>query len=76
MDSELTEWDAICRICLQEGELHSIFDYMDDKSDLNIASKVMICSSIEVSDFFYMVLSKCIVQNVELSLLFFRLKKA
>lgn len=50
MEIETTaEWDAICRICLQEGQLHSILDFDDEKSDLNIAEKIMLCSSITVS---------------------------
>lgn len=52
MDMEIdtiAEWDAICRICLQEGQLHSLFDYDDEKSDLNIAEKIMLCSPIVVS---------------------------
>lgn len=49
LDAELTEWDAICRICLEEGEMHSIFDFVDDNSDIDIASKIMMCSTIEVS---------------------------
>lgn len=48
MEVDTTEWDAICRICLQEGQLHSIFDYEDENAELNIAEKVMMCSSIEV----------------------------
>lgn len=46
----IAEWDAICRICLQEGQLHSIFDYDDEKSELNIGEKIMLCSPIVVSD--------------------------
>lgn len=57
MEVDSTEWDAICRICLQEGTLHSIFDFDDEKSELNIAEKIMLCSPIEVnwrfSIFFY-----------------------
>lgn len=49
----IAEWDAICRICLQEGQLHSLFDYDDEKSDLNIAEKIMLCSQILVSLEFY-----------------------
>lgn len=45
----IAEWDAICRICLQEGQLHSLFDYDDDKTDLNISEKIMLCSPIVVS---------------------------
>lgn len=45
----IAEWDAICRICLQEGQLHSLFDYDDEKSELNIAEKIMLCSPIVVS---------------------------
>lgn len=45
----IAEWDAICRICLQEGQLHSLFDFDDEKSDLNIAEKIMLCSPIMVS---------------------------
>lgn len=45
----IAEWDAICRICMQEGQLHSIFDYDDEKSELNIAEKIMECSPIQVS---------------------------
>lgn len=51
MDGDATEWDAICRICLQEGELHSLFDAVDDDSDgelITIANKIMLCSTIEV----------------------------
>lgn len=47
----IAEWDAICRICLQEGQLHSLFDFDDEKSELNIAEKIMLCSPIMVSDF-------------------------
>lgn len=43
------EWDAICRICLQSGQLHSLFDFDDKKSELNIAEKIMVCSPIMVS---------------------------
>lgn len=46
----IAEWDAICRICLQEGQLHSIFDFDDEKSELNIGEKIMLCSPIVVSD--------------------------
>lgn len=49
MDVDTTEWNAICRICLQEGQLHSLFYFDDEKSELNIAEKVMLCSTIEVS---------------------------
>lgn len=48
MEMDTTEWDAICRICLQEGQMYSIFDYDDDKSDISIAKKISMCSSIEV----------------------------
>lgn len=51
MDMEIdtiAEWDAICRICLQESQLHSLFDFDDEKSDLNIADKIMLCSPIVV----------------------------
>lgn len=54
MDGDATEWDAICRICLQEGEMHSIFDsYVDsDNYDadevITVANKIMLCSPIEV----------------------------
>lgn len=48
MEIDSTEWDEICRICLQEGQLYSIFDFDDEKSELNIAQKIMQCSSIEV----------------------------
>lgn len=44
----IAEWDAICRICLQESQLHSLFDFDDEKSDLNIADKIMLCSPIVV----------------------------
>lgn len=44
----IAEWDAICRICLQEGQLHSLFDFDEEKSDLNIAEKIMLCSPIVV----------------------------
>lgn len=44
----IAEWDAICRICLQEGQLHSLFDF-DDESELNYAEKIMLCSPIVVS---------------------------
>lgn len=44
----IAEWDAICRICLQEGQLHSLFDFDDEKSELNIAEKIMLCSPIVV----------------------------
>lgn len=49
MEIESTEWDSICRICLQEGQMQSIFDQDDESTDLTIADKVMQCSSIEVS---------------------------
>lgn len=49
MEVDSTEWDAICRICLQEGTLHSLFDYDDEKSEMNIAEKIMLCSPIEVN---------------------------
>lgn len=48
VEVDTTEWDAICRVCLQEGTLHSIFDYDDENSELNIAEKVMLCSPIKV----------------------------
>lgn len=48
MEMDTTEWDAICRICLQEGQMYSIFDFDDDKADINIAKKISMCSSIEV----------------------------
>lgn len=48
MEIERTEWDAICRVCLQEGILHSIFDYDFENSELTIANKIMLCSSIDV----------------------------
>lgn len=56
IESVATEWDAICRICLQEGEMHSIFDEIididesttNDSEGLTIANKIMLCSSIEV----------------------------
>lgn len=55
-ENETTEWDAICRICLQEGEMHSIFDsslmtndYEYDVEITTIAKKIMLCSPIEVS---------------------------
>lgn len=44
----IAEWDAMCRICLQEGQLHSLFDFDDEKSELNIAEKIMLCSPIVV----------------------------
>lgn len=53
MDGDSTEWDAICRICLQEGDMHSIFDSFDDDFTtdgefITIANKIMLCSPIEV----------------------------
>lgn len=47
----IAEWDAICRICLQEGQLHSLFDFDDEKSELNIAEKIMLCAPIVVNEF-------------------------
>lgn len=40
------EWNIICRICLQEGDMHSIFDR--DEDGLLIADKIMSCSNLEV----------------------------
>lgn len=51
MEINCTEWQEICRICLQEGELFSVFDFDNENSELNIADKVMQCSSIEVGFF-------------------------
>lgn len=48
MEIDSPEWDEICRICLQEGQLYSVFDFDDEKSDLNIAEKIMQCSPILV----------------------------
>lgn len=50
----IAEWDAICRICLQEGQLHSLFYFDDEKSELNIAEKIMLCSPILVRIFWAM----------------------
>lgn len=50
MEIDGTEWDAMCRICLQGGQLHSLFDYDDAKSEINIAEKIMLCSPIEVEN--------------------------
>lgn len=49
MEVDTTEWDAICRICLQEGQLFSIFDYEDESTDVTIAKKISMCSAIEVT---------------------------
>lgn len=48
MEIERTEWDAICRICLQEGPLSSIFEYDEENTEMTIANKIMLCSSIDV----------------------------
>ncbi|XP_055319139.1 zinc finger protein interacting with ribonucleoprotein K-like [Sitodiplosis mosellana] len=45
----IAEWDAICRICLQEGQLHSLFDFDDEKSELNIGEKIMLCAPIVIT---------------------------
>lgn len=41
------EWSMICRICLQEGDLISIFD-TDETSNLTLCEKIMQCSTINV----------------------------
>lgn len=50
--SLLIGWDSICRICLKEGDLSPIFDGGDD-----ISAKIMLCSSIEVCEYFFLILS-------------------
>lgn len=45
----IMEWNAICRICLQEGDLHAIFGEEDKPS--RMSEKIMLCSSIIVSKF-------------------------
>lgn len=40
------EWNIICRICLQEGEMHSIFE--KDINGLRICDKIMLCSNVKV----------------------------
>lgn len=54
----IAEWDAMCRICLQGGQLHSLFDFDDEKSELNIAEKIMLCSPISVNVNFFFPTSK------------------
>lgn len=41
------EWSMICRICLQEGDLISIFE-IDDTTNLTFCEKIMQCSTINV----------------------------
>lgn len=40
------DWHAVCLVCLQEGEMKSIFD--KDVEDLTICDKIMRCSNIQV----------------------------
>lgn len=70
MEVDATEWDAICRICLQGGQLHSVFDFDDEKSELNIAEKIMLCSTIEVTLLFSSPLRINIILNFFLLFLF------
>lgn len=41
------EWNITCRVCLQEGEIRSIFEVCPE-SNLSYCAKVMQCTSIEI----------------------------
>lgn len=47
MDMNDVEWNTICRVCLQEGEMTSI--HVKDDQNMTIKDKIIMCSSIEVS---------------------------
>lgn len=40
------EWNTICRVCLQEGEMTSI--HIKDERNMTIKDKIVLCSSIQV----------------------------
>nr|XP_029722259.1 myoneurin [Aedes albopictus] len=42
------EWNVTCRVCLQEGEIRSLFDDTCPESNLSYGAKVMQCSSVEI----------------------------
>lgn len=42
------EWNTICRVCLQEGEMTSI--HVKD-GDLSIKEKIVTCSNINVNKY-------------------------
>lgn len=46
MSLSTISWDC-CRICLKEGEMHSVFEINEDLSTL--ADRIMHCSTINVS---------------------------
>lgn len=41
------EWNITCRVCLQEGQIRSLFDVCPD-SNMSYCEKVMQCSSVEI----------------------------
>lgn len=41
------EWNITCRICLQEGQIRSLFDICPE-SNLSYCAKVMQCTSVEI----------------------------
>ncbi|XP_062560733.1 uncharacterized protein LOC134225014 [Armigeres subalbatus] len=47
MSSLKPEWSRTCRVCLQEGEIRSLFDICPE-SQLSYGAKVMQCSSVEI----------------------------
>lgn len=47
MSSLNPEWNVTCRVCLQEGEIRSLFDICPE-SNLSYGAKVMQCSSVDI----------------------------
>lgn len=42
------DWNVICRICLQDGDMVSLFS-RDSASNLMLSEKVVQCTNIDVS---------------------------
>lgn len=41
------EWNMICRVCLQEGDMVSVYE--KDETSVSYGEKIMLCSAIVVS---------------------------
>lgn len=47
MEDFAMEWNDICRVCLQDGDLISF--YTKDDCDITICEKIMYCAAVNVS---------------------------
>lgn len=47
MDDFAMEWNDVCRVCLQNGDLISF--YTKDDCDISICDKIMYCAAVNVS---------------------------